>query len=355
LKSLEITNVVMEASISVKNLKIHYDIIVEVNGKEILDGLTARLLYEVKRKGSILKASQSLGVPYSRAWEMVNKAERVLGEKLIETWKGGGGRGGARLTSTAEEIVRMYLSAEKKLVKCTGPLYPRISVHVKPSLIVAYSHDHLVELLLERARNKLPVEGVCSGSLRALAMLSLGEADVSCIHLYDPLKGEYNDPFLEQYYIENPVRLGGFYREIVIAVNPELDVSSLEEVLELLRSRKVRIVNRNPGSGTRLYLDRLIEEVGINRSEIKGYDNIKFTHGEVAKEIASGRADVGVTVKYYSELYGLKSFTLKWELYECFSTAERASSEGVRFFRESLNSGFIRDIIQKLPGYKMLE
>jgi putative molybdopterin biosynthesis protein len=338
-----------------KKTRIRYDIVVEVDGKEILNSLTARLLLEVKDKGSLLKASHSLGIPYSKAWEMVNRAERTLGEKLIETWRGGGGRGGAQLTPIAEELLRAYLSGEKKLVKCTGPLYPRTSVQVKPSLIVAYSHDHIIEVLLERARNRLPVEGVCSGSLRALAMLSLGEVDISCMHLYDPVKNEYNDPFLHQYYIENPVRLGGFKREVVIAVNPELKVSGINEILELLRSRKVKIVNRNPGSGTRLYLDNLLEEAGIDRSEIKGYDNIKFTHEKVAREIASGRADIGVTIRYYSELYGLKGFTIKWENYECFTTTDRITSEGVGFFRESLNSDFIRDMIEKLPGYKLLE
>ncbi|MEB3755576.1 MAG: LysR family transcriptional regulator [Desulfurococcales archaeon] len=337
-----------------KNPTIRYDIIVEVDGEKILNSLTARLLLEVKNKGSLLKASQSMGVPYSKAWDMINRAERTLGEKLVETWKGGKGRGGAELTPIAEELIGAYLSGEKRLIDCIGPLYPRVTIREKPSLIVAYSHDHIIEVLLERIGNKLSVEGVCSGSLRALAMLSLGEADISCIHLYDPVKDEYNKPFLHRYYIENPVRLGGYKREVVIATNPELEVLGIDEIIDQLRFKKVKIVNRNPGSGTRLYLDHLLEEAGIDRSGIKGYDNIKFTHEEVAREIASGRADVGVTIRYYSELYGLKSFTLKWENYECYTTTERIGSEGTRFFLESLNSGFIRDMIEKLPGYRML-
>ncbi|MCE4615134.1 MAG: LysR family transcriptional regulator [Desulfurococcales archaeon] len=337
-----------------KNPRIRYDIIVEVDGKEVLDSLTSKLLLGVKNKGSLLKASQSLGVPYSKAWDMLNRAERVLGERLLEAWKGGGGRGGARLTQVAEELLNAYLAGEKKLIECLGPLFPRSSAQVEPSLIVAYSHDHIIEILVERVRGKLPVEGVCSGSLRALAMLSLGESDVSCMHLYDPEEDAYNYSYLRKYYIENPIRLGGFEREVVFAVNPSLDASSVQDVLELIGSGKARIVNRNAGSGTRLYLDLLLEKNGIERSRVMGYDNVKFTHEEVAREIASGRVDAGITIRYYSELYGLKGINIKWEKYECFTTSERRGSEGVKAFYETLNSDLTNELIGKLPGYKQI-
>jgi len=338
-----------------KKPRIRYDIIVEVDGKEVLDSLASRLLLEVKNKGSLLKASQSLGIPYSKAWDVLNRAERILGEKLIETWKGGGNRGGAKLTPTAEELLNAYLAGEKKLVDCIGPLFPRSSLQVKPSLIVSYSHDHVIEVTVERVRVKLPVEGVCSGSLRALAMLSLGESDVSCIHLYDPSEDDYNNPYLHKYYIENPICLGGFEREVVFAFNPSLEVRSIEEMLEIIGKGKIRIVNRNPGSGTRLYLDYILEKHGIDKSRIKGYDNVRFTHEEVVREIASGRAEAGITIRYYSELYGLNGFTVRWEKYECFTTFERQSSEGVKAFQEALNSEQTREIIDKLPGYRWIE
>ncbi|MCE4606522.1 MAG: LysR family transcriptional regulator [Desulfurococcales archaeon] len=338
-----------------KKPRIRYDIIVEVDGREVLDGLTSQLLLEVKNKGSLLKASQSLGIPYSKAWDMLNRAERILGERLIETWRGGGSRGGARLTRAAEELLNAYLAGEKKIVECIGPLFPRTSLQVAPSLIVAYSHDHIIEVIVERIKAKLPVEGVCSGSLRALAMLSLGESDVSCTHLYDPSENSYNESYLRKYYIENPVRLGGFEREVVFTVNPSLDVSNIEEVLELLRKGEIRIVNRNPGSGTRLYLDLFLEKASIDKSIIKGYDNVKFTHEEVAREIASGRSEAGITIRYYSELYGLNGFTVGWEKYECFTTFNRLGSEGVKLFREALNSRLTREMIDKLPGYRWIE
>lgn len=334
--------------------KVRFDIEIIVNGEVVLNSDTARLLSEIKRLGSLLKASQSLGLPYSKAWDMINRAERSLGSKLVETWRGGGGKGGTRLTREAEKLLDAYVSAESRLASCAGPLFPRFQPTREPSLIIAYSHDHILELATGLLSNNYGVEAVCNGSLRSLAMLSLGEADIACAHLYEPESNSFNRGYLQKYYIEDPVLLGGFKREVVLAFRSDLTVSSVEEAVELLRRGKLRLVNRNPGSGTRLFLDYLLKKYGVKPTQVKGYNNAKYTHEEVVKEIALGRSDIGLTTRYYSELYGLNSISLIWERYECFTTRNKAGKKGVKAFEEVLNSSSIKGLIEKLPGYRLL-
>ncbi len=332
--------------------KVRFNIQIIVNGEVILDSDTARLLIEIKRLGSLLKASQSLGLPYSKAWDMINRAEKSLRSKLVETWRGGGGKGGARLTEEAEKLLDTYISAESQLTRCVGPLFPKLQPTREPSVIIAYSHDHILELTTGLLSNNYSVEGVCSGSLRSLAMLSLGEADIACAHLYEPGSNSFNRGYLQKYYIEDPVLLGGFKREMVLAFRNDSTVSSVEEAVNLLKRSKLRLVNRNPGSGTRLLLDYLLKKHGVKPSRVKGYNNAKYTHEEVVKEIALGRSDIGLTTRYYSELYGLNSIPVTWERYECFTTKNKTGKEGVKAFEEILNSHRIKRLIEKLPGYR---
>ncbi len=334
--------------------KVRFNIQIIVNGEVVLDSDTARLLIEIKRLGSLLKASQSLGLPYSKAWDMINRAEKSLGSKLVETWRGGGGKGGTRLTGEAEKLLDTYLSAESQLTSCVGPLFPKFRSTREPSVIIAYSHDHILELAAGFLSSNYSVEAVCSGSLRSLAMLSLGEADIACAHLYEPETNSFNRGYLQKYYIEDPVLLGGFEREVVLAFRNDLTVSSVGEAVKLLGEGRLRLVNRNPGSGTRLFLDYILKKYGVEPSQVKGYNNARYTHEEVAKEIAVGRSDIGLTIRYYSELYGLNSIPLAWERYECFTTKSKIGKQGVKAFGEVLNSRRIKRLIEKMPGYLTL-
>ena len=55
----------------------------------------------------------------------------------------------------------------------------------------------------------------------------------------------------------------------------------------------VTIINRPPGTGTRLLLDNELNKHGIAGDKIKGYDQLCDRHMDVGIEIISGRVDVG--------------------------------------------------------------
>ncbi|WP_417465902.1 winged helix-turn-helix domain-containing protein [Kordiimonas sp.] len=71
----------------------------------------ADLLDNIAKTGSIAAAGRAMGMSYKRAWDLVEQMNRSFTEKLVETSKGGAGRGGAVVTAFGEEVVRQYRSA----------------------------------------------------------------------------------------------------------------------------------------------------------------------------------------------------------------------------------------------------
>jgi len=63
--------------------------------------------------------------------------------------------------------------------------------------------------------------------------------------------------------------------------------------VEDLERSDVVFVNRDRGSGTRILLDYLLQQKGLEPDHIKGYDHEEFSHLRVGMCVASGLADVG--------------------------------------------------------------
>lgn len=156
--------------------------------------------------------------------------------------------------------------------------------------------DFLLGLLADRG---FAVKSVKVGSTAGLAALGRGEGDVAGVHLMDEATGEYNRPFL-------PPGIGllpGYRRRQGIAFRPGtpgLDPADPAAFLAFLRDGGLRMVNRNPGSGTRILLDHLL---GGFRPD--GYTNQPRTHHAVAAAIAQGRADWGMTLDVIASAAGL--------------------------------------------------
>ncbi len=71
------------------------------------------ILREVERTGSLIRTADNLGLPLSTVKKKIERVEKALGLKLINTFKGGIRRGGAKLTSLATEILREYYKTDK--------------------------------------------------------------------------------------------------------------------------------------------------------------------------------------------------------------------------------------------------
>lgn len=73
------------------------------------------LLRKVGECGSISAAARELGVPYKRAWLLIDSLNRGFLSPLLDTAIGGKAGGGARLTPLGEALVAAYAALEAKL------------------------------------------------------------------------------------------------------------------------------------------------------------------------------------------------------------------------------------------------
>jgi putative molybdopterin biosynthesis protein len=67
--------------------------------------------------------------------------------------------------------------------------------------------------------------------------------------------------------------------------------------LEDLKRPDIVFANRQKGSGTRVWLDYKLRELGILPLSIRGYGVEKDTHLAVAMSISKGEADVGLGIQ----------------------------------------------------------
>lgn len=82
----------------------------------------ARLLHIIDEAGSIASAAEEMQMSYSKAWNMLRKAEEGVGFPLILRRKGGKEGGSSLLTEEGREFVRLYDEMQQELIRFSDGL-----------------------------------------------------------------------------------------------------------------------------------------------------------------------------------------------------------------------------------------
>ena len=86
---------------------------IEYKGKPLIGKGGAQILEQIEREESISKTAETLGMSYRYVWSYLQKIEKVLGEPIIETYRGGkSGGGGAKLTKLGKSLLEEYRRVE---------------------------------------------------------------------------------------------------------------------------------------------------------------------------------------------------------------------------------------------------
>ncbi len=235
-------------------------------------------------------------VPGRAEYSLVDLIE---GENGLAAYPLGAGSGSVTAFGRADGFVRIPASTEyvaegqRMTIRL---LEDRVRI---PDLVVIGSHcvglDYLLGLL---AADGYRIKAIPVGSTAGLAALARGEGDVAGTHLLDADTGRYNESFLPR-----GVRLiSGYDRRQGIVYRSESGLFDVDDdhLLEEIRSDRYRMVNRNPGSGTRILIDQLLDG-----RQPAGYLHQVKTHNGVAAAIEQSRADWGMTLETVAEAAGL--------------------------------------------------
>lgn len=103
------------------------------------------------------------------------------------------------------------------------------------------------------------------------------------------------------------------------------------------------MINRNPGSGTRVLIDRLLGNV-----RPAGYNVQTKSHNAVATAVVQGRADWGVAIDTVASSYGLGFLPIQDEHYDFIIPKSRLNRVPVLEFRKLLGEPAVQASLAKM-------
>lgn len=200
---------------------------------------------------------------------------------------------------------------------------------------------------LAEATVRVRVHWIPTGSARALAALRDGLVHVAGTHLHPP-----EDPEGIQ---TIRAALGPTAAVVVslarwvegLMLRPGARTRSPEDLLR----RGVRVVNREPGSGSRMVFDRWLAGAGVPANRVDGYRRELRSHLSVAEAIAAGLADAGPGVLPVARLYGLDFLPLVEQRFDLVIPQDLVDTEPVRVVMDVVTARRFRQELAAIGGY----
>src|SRR6266516_3180634 len=180
------------------------------------------------------------------------------------------------------------------------------------------------------------------GSGEALRLAAAGLVHAAGVHRVGPGEGGGTSG------IPGGAEVVGFasWREGLV-VRPGAGVRGLDDVAR----QGLRLVNREPGAQARTLLDRERLRLGLEPSQLPGYDSLAAGHLQVAAAIVGGLADAGVSSEPAALAYGLDFIPLADERFDLLLPAKHAASREVQGLLKVLTSPWLLAQLASLPGY----
>jgi putative molybdopterin biosynthesis protein len=224
-------------------------------------------------------------------------------------------------------------------------------------LIILGSDDLALDLLARRLRENdaaADVVTMAMGSLEGLIALRHGFGHIAGCHLFDAESGEFNRSYARALFPGRSLVLVTLaHREqglIVPAGNP----GGFKDLAGAVTAG-ARLVNRNRGSGTRVWLDSLLAIAELDRGRVSGYDDEVVTHEAAAVAVATGTADVALGILPAARAHGLGFIPLIEERFDLVTPREHYESDLLAPLLGLLNDDDFKRSIEGLGGYATRE
>ena len=212
-----------------------------------------------------------------------------------------------------------------------------------PSLALIAAHFH-------EMNPGLSMQLSFTGSLGGLIALAEKKADLAGSHLWDENTDTYNESFVRKLLPGQKVALLTLAHRRVGLILASGNPYGLNKLKDLTKAG-VRFVNRQQGSGTRVWLDAQLQRAGIKPFKIIGYQNEKMTQYEVARSVNKGEADIGLGVETAALSFGLDFKFLTTERYDLVIPVQKWELDSVQVLKTWLETDQAKTAINNLGGY----
>jgi putative molybdopterin biosynthesis protein len=271
---------------------------------------------------------KTLAAPLSRGSGVITSLVRADGIALIPS--------GSQGMSAGDTVtVRLY----------------REPADIEKTIFAIGSHDMTLDLMAQfLAERDRRLASANVGSLGGLVALKRGEAHLGGSHLLDPQSGEYNLSYIRQYLPGMAVRVISLVGRDQGLMVPKGNPKRIHSLQDLVRSDVV-FVNRQRGAGTRVLLDYHRDKMGLESSQIQGYDQEEYTHLAVAAAVSSGRADCGLGIAAAAQALELEFLPLFQERYDLIIPQVYAQEPLLAPLMEILADKRFQQLVAAMPGY----
>jgi molybdate-binding protein len=287
---------------------------------EIAQTIAARVDGGELAPGDELQSVRDLAREKHTTASTANRAYRHLAEAGVISLTG---RRRARIEPDAQLAARRLLGTEREFR-------------------LAGSDDPALDIVVRNAGGAVTTVGT-RGSFQGLTALWRGTADGAAIHLLHH-SGEYNTPYAAALLRGRDPKLIHLWRReqglLVAPGNP----GNITHPRDL---RTVRVAKREFGAGTRVLLDRMLQDAGIPPDSVPGPETA--SHLEVALAVASGVTAAGVGLRATAAALDLDFISLVWEQYDIVLPGSALGAAGPLI--STLRDAAIRGQIDELGGY----
>lgn len=256
----------------------------------------------------------------------------------------------------ADGMIRVPRNSEGYNAGDTAPVELfKTTREIRETSVIIGSHDLALDVLANFLRRKFPEATLSSahvGSLGGLTALRRGEAHCAGLHLLDEETGDYNVSYVKRILPgRDTVLVNLVYREqgLILAKGNPMDIQGLKD----LTREGVSFVNRQRGAGTRILLDYLLREQGIDREQINGYEHEEYTHMAVAVAVKAGAADAGLGIQAAARSLGLDFTGIVEERYDLCIPGAYWESPYIQRLLEVMDMPEFQEEVQRLGGYDL--
>ncbi len=170
-------------------------------------------------------------------------------------------------------------------------------------------------------------------------------------HLLDRATGDYNLPVIQRLFQKGSVRVVTFAvweQGLVLRRGNPKSIRSIAD----LGGRKVTLMNREKGSGSRDLLDSGLRKAGVDAERVTGYHSIAQGHLMAAYAVATGAADCCIATRSASRCFGLDFIPLAVERFDLSFSKASLDLPAAKALLDLLNRARFRTKLQAIAGYE---
>ncbi len=343
-------------------LQFHYTLSGDSSPAQVRNPLID-LLHAVAQAGSISAAARVMKLSYRHVWGELKRWETVLGHELI-VWEKGQA---ARLTEFADKLMWAEAQAQARL----APQIEALRSDLERTFAVAFddsahvvtlyaSHDDALGRLREHALHNgreaghggpLHLDIRFTGSVDAIRALNEGRCVMAGFHTQQhPVVGSLAERTYKPLLKPGLHKIIGFAKRtqgLMVAPGNPLALLNLQDVART----GARFVNRALGTGTRVLLDELLAQAGLQADNLQGYAYTEPSHTAVAQSIASGSADAGLGIELAARSKVLDFVPLLQEYYHLVCLKSALDQPAIAALRQLLQGQAWQQTLASMAGY----